>query len=238
MTTINLLYKSQYDINDHIHIMIPTVGQVIDQEDNYYGLVSALTAMPIDLMVQLDDIGIDFSQITDYDLFLRLFHDLKQEDTSLIFGDLDLSQFELAVNEENGNVVLVDAVHEIVIDRAIQGQIAETLRKIHHLEKNMKRPANKEALDFMLQRARVKMRRQRNRKSVSHLESLIIALVNTEQYKYNFAETLDLTIYQFNESVQQIIHKIDYNNRMYGVYTGNISAKDLSQDDLNWLIHK
>ena len=90
----------------------------------------------------------------------------------------------------------------------------------------------------MLKRARAKLRRQMSKKSLSQLESLIIAMVNTEQFKYGFEGTLELSIYQFNESVKQIIKKVDYDNRMYGVYSGTINVKELSQDDLNWLIHK
>ena len=237
MSTLNLLYEKQYAINDSIHIIIPTVGQIIDNEDAYYGLVSVLTAMPVDLMVQLEDAGIDFMSINEYELFLLMFAGLKSQDTSLIFGDLDLSKFKMAVNEQNGTIVLLDEEHDIRIDRAVHGQIAAVLRKIHHLERNNRKPANNEAKRFMLERAREKLRR-RTRKEDSQLESLIIAMVNTEQYKYDFEGTRELSIYQFNESVRQVIKKVDYDNRMYGVYTGTINAKELSQDDLNWLTHK
>ena len=63
-------------------------------------------------------------------------------------------------------------------------------------------------------------------------------MVNTEQYKYDFERTKELSIYQFNESVRQIVQKVDYQNKMYGVYTGNINVNDLNQNDLNWLTHK
>ena len=82
------------------------------------------------------------------------------------------------------------------------------------------------------------MKRKNKRAEESELESLIIAMVNTEQYKYDFEGTRELSIYQFNESVRQIIKKVDYDNRMYGIYTGTINPKELSPDDLNWLIHK
>lgn len=82
------------------------------------------------------------------------------------------------------------------------------------------------------------MRRQKNRATDSQLEELIVAMVNTEQYHYGFEGTRELSIYQFNESVHQVIKKIDYDNRMHGIYSGTVSAKDLSQDDLNWLTHK
>ncbi len=238
MATQNLLYKREIAINDSIRIYVPTVGEIIDNEDAYYGLVSVLTAMPVDMLVQLEDAGIDFTSINEYELFLLLFAGFKSQDTSLIFGDLDLSKFKMAVNEQNGNVVLLNEEQDIKIDRAIHGQIAGVLRKIHHLEKNNRKPANKEAKEFMLERARAKLKRRKNRKEDSQLESLIIAMVNTEQYKYDFEGTRELSIYQFNESVRQIIKKVDYDNRMYGVYAGTVNAKDLSQDDLNWLIHK
>lgn len=238
MPTQNLLYKKQYAINDSISIVIPSVGQILDDEDGYYGLVSILTAMPVDLMVQLDDAGIDFTSINEYELFLLMFDGLKSQNTSLVFGDLDLSKFKMAVNEQNGNIVLLDEEHDITIDRVIHSQIAGVLRKIHHLEKNRRKPANIEAKEYMLKRARDKMKRHRNRKEASQLESLIIAMVNTEQYKYDFEGTRELSIYQFNESVRQVIKKVDYDNRMYGVYAGTVNAKDLSQDDLNWLTHK
>ena len=237
MSTINLLFQKQYAINDSIKIIIPTVGQIIDNEDDYYGLVSMLTAMPIDLIAQLDDAGIDFSSINEYDLFLIMFPAIQSHDTSMVFGDLDLTKFKMVINNQNDNIVLLNEEENIVIDRLIHSQIAAVLRKIHHIERNNRRPANKEAKEYMIERAHEKMRRK-SRKEESQLESLIIAMVNTEQYKYDFERTRELSIYQFNESVRQVIKKVDYDNKMYGVYTGNINAKELSQDELNWLTHK
>lgn len=238
MHTISLLYKREYKITDRISIMIPTVGEILGNEDAYYGMVSMLTAMPIDMMVQLDDLGIDFTEINDYDLFLLLFSGLRSQDTSMIFGDLDLSKFELASREDTNDIVLIDRENDIVIDRVIQREIAATLRKIHHLEKNNRRPGNDEAKSYMLERARIKQKRRKNRKSFSELETLIVAMVNTEQYKYDYERTRELSIYQFNESVRQVIKKIDYDNRMIGVYAGTVNVKDLSRDDLTWLTSK
>ena len=237
MPTINLLYQKQYAINDKISIIIPTVGDILGDEDKYYSMVTSLTSMPIDLMCELDDAGIDYTAINEYELFLILFSSLRQMDTSLIFGDLDLSKFILTESEQNGRPILYDVENGIRIDRAIQGQISATLRKIHHLEKNNRRPANDEAKEYMLKRAREKAKRKKNKKDFSQLESLIIAMVNTEQYKYDFEGTLNLTIYQFNESVRQIIKKIDYEHRMAGIYAGTIDPKGMRQDDLNWLVH-
>lgn len=238
MPSINLLYKKEYAVNDHIKIMIPTVEKVLDNEDAYYSMVSMITATPYDMMVQLDDIGIDFMALNDYQLFLLVFNSLKGQDTSLLFGDLDLGAFSMVVNPQNNAFVLRDPKTGAVIDRAIHAKICATLRTIHNLKRNHRKPANDEAKKFLLQRARAKMKRHRDTSESSQLESLITAMVNTEQFPYNYEDVGRLSIYQFNESLQQVIKKIDFDNKMHGIYAGTLSAKDLSQDELNWLTHK
>lgn len=237
MGIINLLYKHEYPVTDKIKIMIPTVGEVIDNEEAYYELVSALTSVPYDVMVQLDDAGIDFTKIEEYDLFILLFNSIKNSDTHLIFGDLDTSRFETAVSTRTEQLILYDEKDDIVIDQGIHQQIAATLRKINHLEKTLKKAGNKEARDYLIKRERTKQKRRRARQSFSQLEQLITALVNTEQFKYNYETVRNMTLYQFNESLHQIMNKVDYDNLMHGVYAGTVKISDISQDKLNWLSH-
>ena len=238
MTGTCLLYGSSIPVTDQIGIAVPTVGEILDHEDDYYAMVSMLTAMPIDFMVQLDDIGVDFTTINDYELFLILFNTIREMDTKLIFGDLDLKRFELAKHIESGMPVIYDEADDIVIDRVVQTKIATTLREIHHLEKDVPKPGNQEAKEYLLERARKKLKRRKRRKEKSQLQQLIVAMVNTEQFKYDFNGVRELTIYQFNESVRQIQHKIDYDNKMHGIYAGTVDPKKINQDELNWLIHK
>lgn len=238
MTGTCLLYGSSIPVTEQISITVPTVGDILDHEDDYYAMVSMLTAMPIDFMVQLDDMGVDFTTINDYELFLILFGTIREMDTRLIFGDLDLKRFELAKHIESGMPVIYDEADDIVIDRVVQTKIATTLREIHHLEKDVRKPGNQEAKEYLLERARKKLKRRKRRKEKSQLQQLIVAMVNTEQFKYDFRGVRDLTIYQFNESVRQILHKIDYDNKMHGIYAGTVDPKKINQDDLNWLIHK
>ena len=234
----SLLYSERIPITEQIAIRLPTIGEIIDHEDAYYTEVSMLTAMPADFMVQLDDMGVDFTEINDYDLFIILSATIQAIDTGLVFDGIDLKKFAIGHHIETGAPVLCDEEDDIVIDRVVHTKIADTLRKIHHLEKNNKKPANQEAKDYLLERARKKAKRNRKRKQTSQLDQLIVAMVNTEQFKYGYEGTRELTIYQFNESVRQIQHKVDYDNRMHGIYAGTVDPKGISQEDLNWLIHK
>ena len=237
MATENLLYRRDYPVADSISVVIPTVGQILDNEDLYNDVVSAFTAMPIDFMVQLDDAGIDFTTINAFDLFIMLSEGLKKVDTSLVLKDINLNEFELCVNNQTKKLVLYNQESGIEIGRREHSQIASALRRINHLEKNRKKPGNDDAKQYMLERMRQKMKRH-PRTEVSQLEQLIVAMVNTEQFKYDFESVRNITIYQFNECVRQIVNKVNYDNRMIGVYSGTVNVKELSQDELNWLVHK
>ena len=232
-----LLYADSYHINDHISIVVPKVGDIIDNEDAYYSVVTAVTATPYNFMVQLDDVGIDFTSINSFELFLMLFRGLQESDTHLVFGDLDLSKFKLSVNMKNETVVLVDPESGIVIDRTVHDMISRVLREINNIERKDKYPGNEAAKKYMIERARVKQNRARSKKK-SQLEDLIVAMVNTKEYKYDFESTRDLTIYQFNRSVRQVVKKINYDNTMIGCYAGTVNIEKISQDELNWLSSK
>ena len=43
MATLNLLYKSEVTINEFIKVRIPSVGEILECEDEYYRLVSLFT---------------------------------------------------------------------------------------------------------------------------------------------------------------------------------------------------
>ena len=123
-----------------------------------------------------------------------------------------------------------------IIDRKLHMQICTFLRKLLNIEKNDKKPGNEDGKEWMLERARVELRKRlRLAKDSSQLEEHIIALVNTAEFSYDYESVRDLTIYQFNSSLNQIIKKVRFDNLMIGCYAGTINAKELNPDELNWL---
>lgn len=233
-----LLYKNEYAISDKIKIIIPKVRDLIKDEASYYSNITLITATPYDMMVQLDDIGIDFTKIDDFELFCAIFNQLAESDTSLIFGDLNLTNFIPARVNGSDEIILYDEINDITIDKTIYSQICEVLRLIHGYKRVNKRPANEEAKKFMIERARIKQKRERRKskiKTTTQLEDLIISLVNTAEFPYNYRSVLDLTIYQFNSSLYQIIDKVRFDNLMIGCYAGTIDTDKLSKDELSWI---
>lgn len=104
-----------------------------------------------------------------------------------------------------------------------------------HIEKNNKKPGNEVTRDYLIERERKRQARAKNKQKDSPLEKYIIALVNTEQFPYNYETVRDISIYQFYASLNQIAHKIKYDNTMAGYYAGTIKFEDLAPADRTWI---
>lgn len=229
------LYQTSIEVSDAISVMVPTVGQIIDNEDDYYQVACMIVATPYDMMVQLDDAHIDFTKIDDFELFILLFENLRAMNTSLIFGELDLSGMKVAKFEGTGELVLMDKERDITIDRVVHAKLCDSIRNMLHMEKNNKKPGNEEARKYLIDRERKRQKRAKSKRRDSQLENYIIALVNTEQFPYNYETVRNISIYQFYASLNQIAHKIKYDNTMIGYYAGTIKFEDLAPADRTWI---
>lgn len=234
-----LLNATSVEIVPNLFLRIPTVGEILEDEDKYYGIVSSLTASPFQYMVQLDDMGIDYTQITDYQLFMMLFPMYAQSDLSLIFGDLDTSDFNVYINQDDDSQVIYSPSNNIVIDELVYNDLSDMIRKINLFEKVKSKPGNESARKYLLEKERKKQKRNAKKPRFPYLEKMVIALVNTSEFPYNYETCMDLSIYKFNQSLQQIQRKIAFDNTMVGVYAGTVdTSKMTDKDALSWIPNK
>ena len=236
---MSLLNAKSIEITDKLSLRIPTVGEILEDEEHYYSLVSSLTATPFQYMVQLDDMGIDFTTITDYQLFMMLFPMYAKSDLSLLFSDLDTSDFGIYINQEDNSQVIYSPNNNIIIDELIYNDLADTIRKINLFEKVKSKPGNESARKYLLEKERKKQKRNAKKPKEPYLEKLVIALVNTSEFPYNYETCMDLSIYKFNQSFKQIQQKITFDNTMIGVYAGTVdTSKMTNKDALSWISSK
>ena len=175
-------------------------------------------------MVQLDDMGIDYTTINDYELFIMLFQILAKSDLSILFGDLNLSDIGWYKNNKNNSIVLYSSKNDVIIDELVYSKIVKYIRKINNLKRENRKPGNEEAKQFRIKLERKKQKRNARKPYEPYLEKMVIALVNRPEFKYNYEQTNDLTIYQFNKSFEQINTSINFENTMIGVYAGTVDT--------------
>ena len=233
-----ILFDNKIKVNDAISIHIPSVLDVWKREDDFFSAVTSIISTPYDMMVQLDDMNIDFTKIDEFELFCMLFGGLKESGGDMLFGDLDLSAFRVAFNKNTNEMVLWDQDRDIVIDKALHSEISGIVRKIVQIPKEVKKPGNEEGKKYMIRIARMNQKRQARllkNKDTTQLEDIIISLVNTQEFPYDFESVKGITIYQLYLSLNQVAHRINYGNVMHGYYAGTVKMEDIKQSDRTWV---
>lgn len=235
----SFLNLSSVDILPNFSVRIPTVGEILENERAYYSIVSSLTASPFQYMVQLDDLEIDYTDITDYELFKMLFLEYIKSDLTILFGDIDMSDFDIYVTKKDNKEILYSQRNNIVIDELVYNDLVDTIRKINLYKKIKSKPGNESARKYLLEKERRKQKRNAKKAYEPYLEKLVIALVNTSEFPYDYNSCMDLSIYRFNQSFKQIQQKITFDNTMIGVYAGTVDTSKLSNKDaLSWIANK
>lgn len=232
----NLLYSTTIPIDEEIYLRIPTVGEVLDSNGMYDTICSSITATPRDLMVELDDMGIDYNDIEEYELFLLMFQSLKGLDASILFGDLDLTLYEMAENE-NGEIVIQNQHTGNYIDKFKYRFMCEMISKMNYTKRNNKKAGNEAARRYLIEKERRKKKRAKNKmqNGENPMNSLIISLVNAPEFKYDYQSVRDITIYQFNSSLHQIVDRVSFDKLMIGVYAGTVDTSKMSPKSLTWI---
>lgn len=231
------VYTREVQITPKITLRIPTVGEIIDfGEERYYSVVTMLSSTSYQMRVLLDDAGVDFTTISDFQLFQNFFLELTNEDVYIVLPGIDPRLFVRGINSENGEEVLVNKQDGIVIDKFVYEQMADVLRKINGFKKEeTKSYPDKQTQKWIIERDRLRQERQRKSQDGSMLESMIIALVNCRDFKYNYDDIKNVSIFNLNQSIHQIERYLNYILTMVGIYSGCIDSKQINIDDIKWL---
>ena len=107
------IYRGEdYVVSNYIKIHQPTLNEICDYgERDYYSMVYNLTATPQSMKVQLWDMGVDYTTITPFELFYNiLYKAYSQGKTSIIFGDLDFTKFQVMQRKDDESILLYQEV--------------------------------------------------------------------------------------------------------------------------------
>lgn len=223
-------------INDAIQIHQPTVGEIVDMsEAEYYGMLSAFTAVPSDMIGQLWKSGIDWMEISDFELYIMLSRSLPVEATKILFGEeIDFTKFELYMNKQNQMVFLEDS-NGVRIDINVYTKMAEYIRNMHGIKPKRVRAFNKTTKKVMVQEALANLEREKNKPHKPMLRNLVSSMVCSEGYKYDLEGTRSLGIVAFMDFVKRIGVIRNANQLVMGAYAGNVDVSKISKKEFDWM---
>ena len=155
---LSLYFGEPYVVNEYITITLPKIGEVVKYgERQYYSMIQTITAIPSDMKSQLFDMGLDWTQVEDFQLFMMLAPTLPKDKTYILFGDLDFQAMRPFQNKQNGAVVLFNPQTNAVIDELAYGKMHAYLCSAHNLTKKVEKAANEFTKKFMIEEDRQKI---------------------------------------------------------------------------------
>lgn len=233
--SLSILRGKDYIVSKQITMRQPSLGEIEElNEEKYMTMLAVFVSTPFDMIAQLDQVQIDFTQITSYQLFCACYELLDIESTSLIFGDIDFSKFRRV--ECNNKLEL--QYKDIIIDEEIFNKIVDCLRTFNSLSPpKFKKVANEYTKIKMIENAyeELELAKRRKQKYKSVLKTLISRATNHPYFKYRLDEVWDLKIYAFYDSLKSISIIENSNHLMTGAYSGNLDLSKINKNELNWL---
>ena len=229
-------------INEYITIHQPSIDEITDYgEKEYYNMVYTLCSVGADLKWQLDDMGVDYTKVSDFELFYSILaRGFTKDRTSILFGDvIDFSQMEIRFNtnlQENVLVQFFDNGDYLQIDKFVYISIVSVLRKIHRIKRNDEVPANETTRQILIEDARDEYEENKNKPSKPFLLNLVSSMVNSDGFKRDDTTVFDMKIYAFMDSVARIGKIKNAELLLQGGYSGfGIDLKKLNKEETNWL---
>ena len=231
---LQLYFGDDYVINDYIKITQPLIGEVVDYgEVQYFSMVHTLTAIPSDMKSQLWDLGLDWTEMDDFELFMMLVQTLTPDKTSILFGDLDFSKLKPFKNNQNGDIVLADKETGIIIDKMIYLRIMSYLRKLHNITPKVEKATNKMTKKVLIEEDRQKILLAKDKPFKSYLLPLISAIKVKQGYTKDYVRNMGL--YEFFDDIAraQVINNADH--LLSGAYSGMMDLKKVNKQEFNWM---
>lgn len=232
---LQMFFGEDYKVNDYITIHQPTIGEIVEfGERNYYSMVHALTCIPSDMKSQLFDAGIDYEEISDFELFIMLSKSLQQEQTRLLFGNLDFSKMSVYKDTAINELVLFNPETGEKVDKLAYLKIFHYLCKVHGIKPKIEKAANKTTKRILIQLDRDRLAKSKDQPYKSQLKTLISSMLVYPGFKYKKSELKECGLYEFTDSVQRAQIYVNTTALITGSYSGMIDASKINKKEFDW----
>lgn len=185
---LQLYIGDDYVINDKIRVLQPTIRQIAEfGEKEFFSVVHTVTAIPSDLKFQLFEMGYDWMEIQDFDLFCMLSQTLTPDRTKLLFGDLDFTKLKPYNHPHiEGEIVLADKETGVLIDKMIYVRIVSYLRKAFNITPKVEKAKNQITKQILIEEDRKRIELNKNKPFKSFLLPLISSVKVKQGYTKDY----------------------------------------------------
>lgn len=239
---LQMFFGEDYQVAEGIVISQPTIGEIMAFGENRFNqILNPFVVNPTSLRVALWQQGKDWTEMSDYELFYQLILQLRPtpDETSLLFGELDFSKFDLykRQNEVNGelveDVVLLNHEQKVLIDEEVYNHISTYLRTMFNIHPKVEKAKGKTTKQWMIDGDIMNGKSQTARES--NLLSMVSFCLNHPGFKYKKSELKEMGVVEFYDSVQRLLIYESTSSLMRGVYSGFVDTSSIDKKEFDFM---
>lgn len=233
--TYKLMMGVDLLITPEITLKHPRLQQICELgEDVYFSHIVSFVATPTDLKVELDDAGLNFEEISDFQLFCTRVNALKDNITTQFLDGFDFA-YAYPVIHESGELMLFDPSHNALLDEVHYLILSDYIRTIHGFKKNEEVYGNEYTRKMVIDIERSARKHKRHKQSEPFLLDYISGLINCSESKYTYKDVWDLPYYVFIDSIRRTQKVMEFKGLMSGMYSGMVDTSKLNFEKMSWI---
>lgn len=225
-----------------ITIVQPTMGNIIDfGEKIFYQNLNVLVTNTTAYRLVLWEAGIDWNEISDFDLFCMLYKQIDADFSILLFDGLDISKFEMFQKQidDANKIVLYSEEFDVEINEEVYQHIAQYLRIIFNMSPEEKITSDKVLKELYIRKDRSAIENEAKKKNKKErgfsIQPLISACVNHPGFKYKLCEINEIGICEFYDSVKRLQVYENTTALLKGMYSGFCDSSKIDPESYNFM---
>lgn len=254
ISLLQLYFGDPYQVSDKILVYQPTIGGILEYdkkfgESEFWSMLNVFIGNTTSYRLLLWDMGIDWNEISDFQLFSLLIKTLKVENTEILFGDLDLSSFDAYIkqipNEDKSDnkeelepkqeMILWNPELDIEITEDIYKNIALYIRTMFNIFPKVEKAKGKTTKKWIIEEDRMNLTNAKKEDTTSTFLPLIESCCCHAGFKYKKNELREVGIYEFMRSVQRLQVYESTTALLKGMYSGFIDTKGIDKEEFDFM---
>ena len=252
VSPLQLYFGDPFIINDKIQIFQPTIGDILEYDKQYgesefWGMLNVFIGNTTSYRLLLWDMGVDWNEISDFQLFSLLIKTINHEQSKIITGDIDFSTFDMYTKqlppkegeeetESKTEMILYNPELDIEINEDTYETIALYIRTMFNMFPKREFAKGKTTKEWIIEEERMNLV---NRKDDGNGTSALLPLIESccchPGFKYKKNELREVGIYEFMRDVQRLQVYESTTALLKGMYSGFIDVKGIDKSEFDFM---
>ena len=234
------------DVIGTVTVYSPTVGDIISTgEKTFYETLNLFICNTTQYRLPLWDMGVDWTEKSDFWLFIQLYHNINQNVSKLLFGDLDFSKFQPLIkrkseDDEDGEIIMWDDEDQIEINMDVYNHFSQYLQNVFSIFPEEKITKDNTLKQWYINKDRrainnAKELEEQGKKHSYSIQALISSCINHPGFKYKLKDLKDVGVCEFYDSVRRLQIYEQSTALMKGMYSGFIDGSKIDPKNYNFM---